>query len=136
MALVRAGLVVLTFGNASAVDREAGVIAIKPSGVAYDELTPADDRPSSTSRAARSWTADRGPRRTRRPTSSSTARCSSVGGVVHTHSSFATAWAQAGGRSRCFGTTHADHFDGPVPVTRAAHRGGDRRRLRAGDGRR
>ena len=117
LALGRAGLVVLTFGNASAVDRDAGVVAIKPSGVSYDRLTPAaiavvdiesgavvdgSTRPSSDTPTHlvlyRAWL--------------------DVGGIVHTHSSFATAWAQAGEEIPCYGTTHADHFDGAVPVTR------------------
>ncbi len=117
MALGRAGLVVLTFGNASAVDRDAGVVAIKPSGVSYERLTPAAiavvdiesgavvdgrTRPSSDTPTHlvlyRAWL--------------------DVGGIVHTHSSFATAWAQAGEEIPCYGTTHADHFDGAVPVTR------------------
>ena len=133
MALGRAGLVVLTFGNASAVDRDAGVIAIKPSGVSYDRLTSAEIavvdlesgavvdgrmRPSSDTPTHlvlyRAWL--------------------DVGGVVHTHSSFATAWAQAGTEIPCYGTTHADHFDGAVPVTRALTSHGDRRCVRAGDG--
>ena len=117
IALGRAGLVVLTFGNASAVDRDAGVVAIKPSGVPYERLTPAAiavvdiesgavvdgrTRPSSDTPTHlvlyRAWP--------------------DVGGIVHTHSSFATAWAQAGEEIPCYGTTHADHFDGAVPVTR------------------
>ena len=117
LALGRAGLVVLTFGNASAVDRDAGVVAIKPSGVSYDRLTPAAiavvdiesgavvdgrTRPSSDTPTHlvlyRAWP--------------------NVGGIVHTHSSFATAWAQASEEIPCYGTTHADHFDGAVPVTR------------------
>jgi L-ribulose-5-phosphate 4-epimerase len=120
-AIVRAGLVVLTFGNASAADRDAGVLAIKPSGVAYDELSPeamvlvdleAGDvldgslRPSSDT-----------------PTHVVLYReLDRVGGIVHTHSPFATAWAQAGRAIPCLGTTHADHFHGPVPVTRALTR--------------
>ena len=117
VALGRAGLVTLTFGNASAADREAGVVAIKPSGVSNDRLRAADVavvelasgelvdsrlRPSSDTPTHlalyRAWPA--------------------VGGVVHTHSPFATAWAQARRELPCFGTTHADHFDGAVPVTR------------------
>ncbi len=117
MALGRAGLVVLTFGNASAVDRDASVIAIKPSGVSYERLTPGEIavvdiesgsvvdgrmRPSSDTPTHlvlyRAWL--------------------EVGGIVHTHSSFATAWAQAGEEIPCYGTTHADHFYGSVPVTR------------------
>jgi L-ribulose-5-phosphate 4-epimerase len=115
--LVNAGLVILTFGNASAVDRAAGVLAIKPSGVPYDELTPAaivlvdletgdvvegEHRPSSDT-----------------PTHLVLYRAfAGVGGIVHTHSTAATAWAQAGRPIPCFGTTHADHFHGTVPVTR------------------
>jgi L-ribulose-5-phosphate 4-epimerase len=115
--IVRAGLVVLTFGNASVADRDAGVMAIKPSGVAYDELGPestvvleiesgevvdGDFRPSSDT-----------------PTHLVLyRRFEAVGGIVHTHSPAATAWAQAGRPIPCFGTTHADHFHGAVPVTR------------------
>jgi L-ribulose-5-phosphate 4-epimerase len=120
-AIVEAGLVVLTFGNASAVDREAGVMAIKPSGVAYEELSAAamvvvdlesgevvegDHRPSSDT-----------------PTHLVLYRAfDSIGGIAHTHSEYATAWAQAARELPCFGTTHADHFHGAVPVTRALTR--------------
>jgi L-ribulose-5-phosphate 4-epimerase len=116
-AIVEAGLVVLTFGNASAVDRAAGVLAIKPSGVSYSELGPeamvlvdlasgktidSEHRPSSDT-----------------PTHLVLYRSfPSLGGVVHTHSPWATAWAQAGRAIPCLGTTHADHFRGTVPVTR------------------
>jgi L-ribulose-5-phosphate 4-epimerase len=116
-AIVRAGLVVLTFGNASGVDRAAGVMAIKPSGVGYDDLRPksmvvvdletgesvdGDFRPSSDT-----------------PTHLVLyRRFPSIGGIVHTHSPAATVWAQAGRSLPCFGTTHADHFHGAVPVTR------------------
>jgi L-ribulose-5-phosphate 4-epimerase len=115
--LVRTGLVVLTFGNASAIDRDAGLVAIKPSGVPYDALDPdaivlvdldtgepVDDayRPSSDT-----------------PTHLVLyRRFATVGGVVHTHSPHATAWAQACRPIPCLGTTHADHFNGPVPVAR------------------
>jgi L-ribulose-5-phosphate 4-epimerase len=115
--IVRAGLVVLTFGNASAVDRDAGVMAIKPSGVPYDDLDPDAivlvDLESGE-------TVDGG----YRPSSDTPThlvlyrRFESVGGIVHTHSPYATAWAQARREIPCFGTTHADHFHGPVPVTR------------------
>ena len=116
-AIVRAGLVVLTFGNASAVDRAAGVMAIKPSGVAYDDL----DADSIVVVDLESGNVVDG---TRRPSSDTPThlvlyrRFEAVGGVVHTHSSFATAWAQARRELPCLGTTHADHFRGPVPVTR------------------
>jgi L-ribulose-5-phosphate 4-epimerase len=117
LALVRAGLVILTFGNASAVDRDAGIFAIKPSGVPYAELEPAsmvvvdvetgvvvggDRRPSSDT-----------------PTHAELYRSfEDVGGVVHTHSRFATAWGQSGRELPCLGTTHADYFHGSVPLTR------------------
>jgi L-ribulose-5-phosphate 4-epimerase len=115
--IVRAGLVVLTFGNASGVDRAAGVMAIKPSGVSYDELRPESmvvvdlesGEPLDT---------------TLRPSSDTPTHLvlyrsfEAVGGIVHTHSPAATAWAQAGCPIPCFGTTHADHFHGAVPVTR------------------
>ncbi|HEY6057907.1 MAG TPA: class II aldolase/adducin family protein, partial [Candidatus Limnocylindrales bacterium] len=115
--LVRAGLVTLSFGNVSGVDRAAGIMVIKPSGVPYDRLTPAamvvvdladgsvqggDLRPSSDT-----------------PTHLVLYRHQpGIGGVVHTHSSFAAAFAQAGRPIPALGTTHADHFHGPVPVTR------------------
>jgi L-ribulose-5-phosphate 4-epimerase len=116
VALYERGLARFTFGNASAVDRESGLVVIKPSGVAYDALT-ADGlvvtdlegqvvagafRPSSDLATHvvlyRAWP--------------------EIGGVVHTHSRYATAWAQAGRELPCLGTTHADAFPGAVPVTR------------------
>ena len=116
-AIVDAGLVTLTFGNASAADRSAGVMAIKPSGVAYDELGPES-----------MVVVDLGSGEVLdgafRPSSDTPThlvlyrRFRAVGGVVHTHSPAATAWAQAGRELPCFGTTHADHFHGSVPVTR------------------
>lgn len=117
-ALVAAGLVTLSFGNASGIDRDAGVMIIKPSGVPYDALAPdglvAIDLESGLAREAGF-----------RPSSDTPThlalyrRYRELGGVVHTHSSWASAWAQAGRPIPCFGTTHADHFRGPVPVTRA-----------------
>ena len=117
LALVRAGLVTLSFGNASGVDRDAGVMVIKPSGVPYEELRPEalvavaiDDgrvlagglRPSSDT-----------------PTHLALyRRYPEIGGVVHTHSIEAAAWAQAHRSIPALGTTHADHFHGPVPVSR------------------
>lgn len=115
--LARSGLVVLSFGNVSGVDRQAGVMAIKPSGADYAALRPEeivvvglDDgrtldgagRPSSDT-----------------PTHLVLYRSfAGIGGVVHTHSIHATSWAQAEREIPCLGTTHADHFRGPVPVTR------------------
>jgi L-ribulose-5-phosphate 4-epimerase len=118
MRLVREGLVELTFGNASAVDREAGVMAIKPSGVAFAALR-ADDIPV-LDLATGAVVAG-----TLRPSSDTPTHLAlyrafaAVGGVVHTHSPYATAWAQARRAVPCLGTTHADHFAGAVPVTRA-----------------
>ena len=115
--LVVAGLVTLAFGNASAVDREADVMVIKPSGVAYERLTPAD----MVSISLASGQVVEG---ALRPSSDTPTHLElyrhfvSIGGVVHTHSQFAVAWAQAGQAIPCLGTTHADHFRGSVPVTR------------------
>jgi len=116
--LARAGLVTLSFGNVSGVDRSLGALVIKPSGVACDAVQPEDlvvvsladgsvlegsMRPSSdTPTHLRLYQA-----------------FADIGGVVHTHSSFAAAFAQAGRDIPCLGTTHADHFRGAVPVTRA-----------------
>jgi L-ribulose-5-phosphate 4-epimerase len=119
--LVRLGLAVLTFGNASAVDRAAGVVAIKPSGVPYHELT-AESVPVVD--LADGSVVDGG----RRPSSDTPKHLAlyrafaGIGGVVHVHSPFATSWAQACRPIPCLGTTHADHFRGPVPVTRALRR--------------
>ena len=116
-ALVRAGLVTLSFGNASGVDRAAGVFLIKPSGVPYERLTPADMVAVSLADGSVA-------EGDLRPSSDTPThlllyrRFGSIGGVVHTHSSAAVAWAQAGRSIPPLGTTHADHFHGPVPVTR------------------
>ena len=115
--LVRAGLVELTFGNASAADHDAGVMAIKPSGVAYDDLD-ANAIPVLDIASGELIAGDRRPS-SDTPTHLALYRSfDEVGGVVHTHSPFATAWAQARRELPCFGTTHADHFRGGVPVTR------------------
>jgi L-ribulose-5-phosphate 4-epimerase len=113
--LVRRGLVLYTFGNASGISRAENLVAIKPSGVPYDELKPehmvvtdldgkiidGQYRPSSDL-----------------PTHLLLYKhFAGIGGVAHTHSEFATAWAQAGRSIPCFGTTHADYFHGQVPVT-------------------
>jgi L-ribulose-5-phosphate 4-epimerase len=116
--LPRRGLVLFTWGNASAIDHRAGLLAIKPSGVDYDELRPehmvvldfsgriveGQLRPSSDT-----------------PTHLELARAFKVGGVVHTHSRYATMWAQAGLDLPCYGTTQADYFWGAVPCTRPLH---------------
>ena len=116
LALPRHGLINLTFGNASALDRGKGIFAIKPSGVDYAVLKPADmvlvdlegrkvegklNPSSDTPTHRRLFLA-----------------FAAIGGVVHTHSSHATAFAQAGRRIPILGTTHADYFSGDIPVTR------------------
>lgn len=113
--LVRRGLVVEQFGNASAVDRERGLVAIKPSGVDYDKLTVNDlvitDLDGRTVEGTLHPSSDL-------PTHLALYKAfPSVGGVAHTHSRFATAWAQSGHEIPCFGTTHADYCPGPVPIT-------------------
>ncbi len=115
--ICRAGLVVQTFGNVSGIDRDAGQVVIKPSGVSYDEMTARQMvvvsldsgevvegslRPSSDT-----------------PTHLELYRAfADIGGVVHTHSTSATAWAQASHDIPVFGTTHADYFYGAIPCTR------------------
>jgi len=113
--LVRRGLVLYTFGNASGIDRAEGLVAIKPSGVPYPELTPAHMVISDLTGKIVEGNL--------RPSSDLATHLelykqfSNTGGVAHTHSEFATAWAQAETPIPCFGTTHADYFHGPVPVT-------------------
>jgi len=115
MALVEHGLVVSTFGNVSGMDRELGVIAIKPSGVDYAELTPADlvllDLEGNV------LTQGMNPSSDTRTHLLLYRRFEQIGGVVHTHSRHATAWAQARRPLPCLGTTHADYFRGEVPCT-------------------
>jgi len=113
--LQQAGLVVLTWGNASGIDREQGLVVIKPSGVSYEGMTTeqmvvvdlegnvveGELRPSSDTASHLVFYQE----------------LAGIGGVVHTHSTYATAWAQACRSIPCYGTTHADHFRGGVPVT-------------------
>jgi len=113
--LVRRGLVVYTFGNASGIDRGEGLVAIKPSGVPYEELTAAQIVISDLDGKIVEGSL--------RPSSDLPTHLElykhfpNIGGVAHTHSEFATAWAQAEKPIPCLGTTHADYFHGPVPVT-------------------
>jgi L-ribulose-5-phosphate 4-epimerase len=113
--LVRRGLVLYTFGNVSGIDRNEGLVAIKPSGVPYEELTPAHMVISDLSGKVVEGSL--------RPSSDLPTHIElykhfpNIGGVAHTHSEFATAWAQAEKPIPCFGTTHADYFYGSVPVT-------------------
>ena len=115
--LVKHGLVIFTWGNVSAIDRESGLVVIKPSGVSYDNMKPSDMvvvnldgnvvegdlRPSSDT-----------------PTHLELYKAfPHIGGVVHTHSTFAVAWAQAGKDIPNIGTTHADYFHEAIPCTRS-----------------
>ena len=116
LALPRHGLVTLTWGNASGLDRDAGLAVIKPSGVAYDALTVEDlvvvDLDGTVLDGARRPSTDT-------PTHLALYRAfPEIGGVVHTHSTWATAWAQAGREIPVLGTTHADLTRRPIPVTR------------------
>jgi L-ribulose-5-phosphate 4-epimerase len=113
--LVRRGLVLYTFGNASGIARDEGLVVIKPSGVPYEKMKPEHLVVSDLSGRIIEGEL--------RPSSDLPTHLvlykafSEIGGVVHTHSEYATAWAQAGREIPCFGTTHADYFHGPVPVT-------------------
>jgi L-ribulose-5-phosphate 4-epimerase len=114
--LVRSGLVFDTFGNVSGVDRLEGLLVIKPSGVPYEELTPAHMVPVSVE-TGEVLDGDLRPS-SDTPTHLELYRAFPCGGIAHTHSEFATALAQARLPVRCMGTTHADYFRGDVPVTR------------------
>ena len=116
MELPERGLVVYTWGNVSGIDREAGLVVIKPSGVEYDELKPSDlvivDLNNNIVEG------------TMNPSSDTKTHVElykafpSIGGIVHTHSPYAVGWAQAGRDIPCYGTTHADYFYGCVPCSR------------------
>ncbi|HEY1499665.1 MAG TPA: L-ribulose-5-phosphate 4-epimerase [Acidobacteriaceae bacterium] len=113
--LVRRGLVLYTFGNVSGVDREQGLVVIKPSGVDYDKLTPEDMVVTDLD-----GTIVEGSLRPSSDLDTHTLlyrEFPQIGAVVHTHSEYATSFAQAGMPIPAFGTTHADYFYGPVPVT-------------------
>jgi L-ribulose-5-phosphate 4-epimerase len=118
--VVRHGLVLYTFGNASGIARDEELVAIKPSGVEYEKMRPADL--VITDLDGNIVEGDL------RPSSDLATHLAlyrafpAIGGVVHTHSEYATAWAQARREIPCFGTTHADYFHGPVPVTNQCRR--------------
>ena len=117
MELFHRKLIVYTWGNVSEVDREKGVMAIKPSGVPYEEMTPEQI-------VLLDFETGKPLERGLRPSSDAPTHLAlyrafaGIGGVTHTHSPCATAWAQAGREIPCFGTTHADTFRGPAPLTR------------------
>lgn len=113
--LVRRGLVLYTFGNASGILRDEGLVVIKPSGVPYDKMKP--EHLVLTDLQGRILEGNLRPS-SDLPTHLELYRqFPGIGGVVHTHSEYATSWAQARREIPCFGTTHADYFHGPVPVT-------------------
>jgi L-ribulose-5-phosphate 4-epimerase len=114
--LVERGLVFGTFGNASGLDREAGVVVIKPSGLRYERLSP--DNMVPVSLATGEVLEGRLRPSSDTPTHLELYRAFGCGGIAHTHSENATAFAQAGLPVRCLGTMHADYFRGDVPVTR------------------
>ncbi len=116
MLLPKYGLVTFTWGNVSGIDREKGLIVIKPSGVAYETMT-ADDMvvlDLDGNRVEGKY----------KPSSDTAThivlykRFADIGGVVHTHSSYATSWAQSGRDIPCYGTTHADYYYGSIPCVR------------------
>ena len=113
--LVRQGLVLYTFGNASGVDREQGLVVIKPSGVAYQEMRP--EHMVVTDLEGRIVEGKLRPSSDLDTHTLLYREFSEIGGVVHTHSEFATSFAQARLPIPALGTTHADYFYGPVPVT-------------------
>lgn len=116
--IVDVGLVTLTWGNVSAADRDQDAMAIKPSGVPYNRLTPDDI-------VIVSITSGEVIEGTLSPSSDTPTHLvlyrvfPGTGAIVHTHSKYATSWAQAALEIPCLGTTHADHFRGPIPVTRS-----------------
>lgn len=114
--LVKHGLVIFTWGNVSAIDRERGLVVIKPSGVSYDTMKPEDmvvvDLDGNIVEGSLKPSSDT-------PTHLVLYKAfPNIGGVVHTHSTYATAWAQAGCDIPSIGTTHADYFKSAVPCTR------------------
>ena len=120
MDLPRYGLVTFTWGNVSAIDRESGLFVIKPSGVAYDRLKPED-------MVVMNLKGEKVEGRYN-PSSDTATHLElykafpEIGGIVHTHSSYATSWAQAGRSIPCYGTTHADYIYGEVPCVRCLNK--------------
>ena len=116
MLLPKHGLVTFTWGNVSQIDRQSGLFVIKPSGVDYDKLTPEDmvvmDLEGNRVEGKYKPSSDT-------PTHLELYKAfPEIGGIVHTHSSFATSWAQSGRSIPCYGTTHADYIYGEVPCVR------------------
>lgn len=117
MELPRRGLVTYTWGNVSGIDREKGLVVIKPSGVRYEELTP--DKLVVLDLDGKVVEGALNPSSDTKTHLELYREFPALGGVVHTHSPCAVAWAQAGRDIPCYGTTHADYFYGPVPCARA-----------------
>lgn len=120
MDLPKYGLVTFTWGNVSGIDREKGLFVIKPSGVPYDELEPEDmvvmDLEGNKVEGKYNPSSDT-------PTHVELYKAfPEIGGIVHTHSSWATSWAQSGRSIPCYGTTHADYFYGEVPCLRCLNK--------------
>lgn len=113
--LVGRGLVLYTFGNASGISREDGLVVIKPSGVPYEEMKP--DHLVVTDLVGKIVEGNLRPSSDLPTHLALYNQFAEIGGVAHTHSEYATAWAQARRAIPCFGTTHADYFHGKVPVT-------------------
>ena len=116
MELPKRGLVTYTWGNVSGIDREKGLFVIKPSGVEYDELKPSDMVVMDLQ--GNKVEGDMNPSSDTKTHLVLYNAFPQVGGIVHTHSPFAVAWAQAGEDLPCYGTTHADYFYGSIPCAR------------------
>ena len=115
--LPKHGLVTFTWGNVSGIDRERGLVVIKPSGVAYEDLTP-EDLVLVDLETGRTVEGALNPYSDTKTHLELYRAFPEVGGIVHTHSAYAVAWAQAGQGIPCYGTTHADYFYGPIPCAR------------------
>lgn len=114
--LPRRGLVTFTWGNVSGIDREKGLVVIKPSGVEYEHLTP--DKMVVLDLEGNQLEGELNPSSDTKTHLELYKAFPALGGIVHTHSPYAVAWAQAGQDIPCYGTTHADYFYGPIPCAR------------------
>ena len=111
------GLVIYNWGNVSGIDREKGIVVIKPSGVEYKKLTP-DKMVAIDLESGKKVEGDLNPSSDTKTHLELYKAFPEIGGIVHTHSPYAVAWAQAGKDIPCYGTTHADYFYGSIPCTR------------------
>ena len=115
ISLVEHGLVTATFGNVSGIERDSGIVVIKPSGVHYDQLSP--DKMVLVDLEYRVLEGNLNPSSDTKTHVMLYRALEGIGGIVHTHSTYATAWAQSMKPLPCYGTTHADIFYGEVPCT-------------------